>query len=269
MRASLASAAGGGPVPLARSTLAKVVGSDTPEYRLEEAIGAVPGQQLLDSLAAVVRAVPIPLGVDFAAIRLRAADREREFYLLAMEGGSPYEITRRALEPFPLAVIRSAFALGVAHSASRTMGLRWAGGRWLMLSDEPIGALLAGSRTERRPDSMQEKLFTQHAEHLSQRLKSVDRSTATLELHAASLAKDAVADPAGPPSPALEGLRPRERTILALYAEGLSAEDIAKMLFISPHTVRTHVKNAFRRLGIHSRNEAAELVHTDELARLV
>ena len=31
------------------------------------------------------------------------------------------------------------------------------------------------------------------------------------------------------------------------------------MLFISPHTVRTHVKNAFRRLGIHSRTEAAEL----------
>jgi DNA-binding CsgD family transcriptional regulator len=49
----------------------------------------------------------------------------------------------------------------------------------------------------------------------------------------------------------------------------LSAEAIGRMLFISPHTVRTHVKNAFRRLGVHSRDEAARLVHTDEVARIV
>jgi DNA-binding CsgD family transcriptional regulator len=41
------------------------------------------------------------------------------------------------------------------------------------------------------------------------------------------------------------------------------------VLIISPHTVRTHVKNAFRRLGVHSRAEAADLVHTDEVARVV
>ena len=52
-------------------------------------------------------------------------------------------------------------------------------------------------------------------------------------------------------------LRPRELTILALYSEGLSATEIADIFVISPHTVRTHVKNAYRRLGIHSREEAA------------
>jgi DNA-binding CsgD family transcriptional regulator len=49
----------------------------------------------------------------------------------------------------------------------------------------------------------------------------------------------------------------------------MSAEEIGRILFISPHTVRTHVKNAFRRLGIHSREEAAVLVHTDEIAGVV
>jgi DNA-binding CsgD family transcriptional regulator len=149
------------------------------------------------------------------------------------------------------------------------MGIRWSSGRWMTDGDEPIGVVLVGSRTERTPTREQEQLITQIVDGLATRLKPVDRSTESLELLAASLATDALADPGAQPIPALDGLRPRERTILGLYAEGLSAEEIAKMLFISPHTVRTHVKNAFRRLGIHSRNEAAELVHTDELARVL
>jgi DNA-binding CsgD family transcriptional regulator len=38
---------------------------------------------------------------------------------------------------------------------------------------------------------------------------------------------------------------------------------------ISPHTVRTHIKLAFRRLGIHSRAEAAELVRANQLTALL
>ena len=67
----------------------------------------------------------------------------------------------------------------------------------------------------------------------------------------------------------LEALRPRERMIVTLYAEGLAVDDIAQVLVISPHTVRTHVKNAFRRLGVHSRDEAARLVFADEVRRLL
>jgi DNA-binding CsgD family transcriptional regulator len=67
----------------------------------------------------------------------------------------------------------------------------------------------------------------------------------------------------------LDSLRPRERIIVALYAEGLSVDEIARLLVISPHTVRTHVKNAFRRLGVHSRDEAAKLVFADEVRGLL
>jgi DNA-binding CsgD family transcriptional regulator len=44
-------------------------------------------------------------------------------------------------------------------------------------------------------------------------------------------------------------LRPRELSILALYSEGLSTIEIADIFVISPHTVRTHVRNAYRRLA--------------------
>ena len=55
----------------------------------------------------------------------------------------------------------------------------------------------------------------------------------------------------------------------ALYSEGLSATEIADVFVISPHTVRTHVKNAYRRLGIHSREEAARVIHAERFLELV
>jgi DNA-binding NarL/FixJ family response regulator len=47
----------------------------------------------------------------------------------------------------------------------------------------------------------------------------------------------------------------RETEIVRLVAEGYSSKDIAKMLFLSPHTVHTHRKNILRKLGIGSTSE--------------
>jgi DNA-binding CsgD family transcriptional regulator len=241
----------------------------TPEDRLGAAIASVPGDNVFASLGEVARAMVVPLGVEAVAIRLRATDGERNFHLVAVDGAPPREVAQRAFEPYTLALLRSIMALGTAHSHSRALGFRWVGGRWLTYAEQPIGAVNSGSRTDRRPTENQDALFTAVAESLGPALKDVDRSTKTLGDLAATLAKDALAMPGDQPSPALDHLRPRERTILALYAEGLSAEEIARMLIISPHTVRTHVKNAFRRLGVHSRKEAADLVRRDEVARVV
>jgi DNA-binding CsgD family transcriptional regulator len=243
--------------------------TERPEKRLRDAVAAVPGESLGASLGEVARAMPVPLGFDVVGIRLRASDGPRDFHLLANEGTSPRETGRRALEPFSLSFLRSVFALGPSHSLASSFGMRAVSYRWLMDGDEPIGTLSAGNRTDRRPTEGQERLFTKTARELSARLLDVDRSTETLERASAALARDALADAASSPTRALEALRPRERTVVVLYTEGLSAEEIGRTLFISPHTVRTHVKNAFRRLGIHSREEAARLVHTDEVARLL
>jgi response regulator RpfG family c-di-GMP phosphodiesterase len=48
-------------------------------------------------------------------------------------------------------------------------------------------------------------------------------------------------------------LTPREREIVALLAEGLSGEEIAARLFLSPETVRTHIRNARERVGAKTR----------------
>ncbi|GAA4485266.1 response regulator transcription factor [Actinoallomurus oryzae] len=55
------------------------------------------------------------------------------------------------------------------------------------------------------------------------------------------------------PHPALDTLTDREREILALVAEGLSNEEIAARLVISPATARTHVSRAMVKLGARDR----------------
>lgn len=52
----------------------------------------------------------------------------------------------------------------------------------------------------------------------------------------------------------------REKQVLRLLAEGGDNRTIAWMLVISPHTVRTHTQNVLRKLGVHSRLEAAAFV---------
>jgi DNA-binding NarL/FixJ family response regulator len=52
----------------------------------------------------------------------------------------------------------------------------------------------------------------------------------------------------------------REREVLRLIAEGATAQQMARTLYLSPHTVRTHVQNVIEKLGVHSRVEAASMV---------
>src|SRR5271165_498863 len=48
-------------------------------------------------------------------------------------------------------------------------------------------------------------------------------------------------------------LTSREREIVTLIALGQDSAEIARMLHISPETVRTHVRNAMSKLGAHTR----------------
>jgi putative two-component system response regulator len=48
-------------------------------------------------------------------------------------------------------------------------------------------------------------------------------------------------------------LTPREREVVSLLAEGLNGQEIAETLFLSPETVRTHVRNAMDRVGARTR----------------
>jgi DNA-binding NarL/FixJ family response regulator len=55
------------------------------------------------------------------------------------------------------------------------------------------------------------------------------------------------------PHPGLRTLTEREREVVALVAEGLSNQEIAERLVISPATARTHVHRAMGKLYAHDR----------------
>jgi len=62
-------------------------------------------------------------------------------------------------------------------------------------------------------------------------------------------------------------LTPRERKVVGLIGDGLSNKAIAKILEISPHTVKSHVRNVMDKLALHSRLQiAAYLRRTDHEA---
>jgi len=61
------------------------------------------------------------------------------------------------------------------------------------------------------------------------------------------------------PSPRAD-LTGREREVLAHLAAGLTYRQIAQHLAVSEDTVRAHIRNLYRKLGVHSRT-AATLVH--------
>ena len=54
----------------------------------------------------------------------------------------------------------------------------------------------------------------------------------------------------------LRSLTQREREVLRLLADGNSNEEIGKQLFISPETVRTHVRKAMDKLDADTRTQA-------------
>ena len=73
-----------------------------------------------------------------------------------------------------------------------------------------------------------------------------------------------------PPSrPAPAGrLSPRELEVTALLARGLSGERIAEQLFLSPETVRTHIRNAMERMNAHTRAQLVALALEADLISL-
>lgn len=52
-------------------------------------------------------------------------------------------------------------------------------------------------------------------------------------------------------------LSAREKDVLQLIAKGLTNQEIAQRLFISPHTVKNHVSHIYQKIGMDDRTKVA------------
>ena len=70
-----------------------------------------------------------------------------------------------------------------------------------------------------------------------------------------------------PRHPALDTLTDREREVMVLVAEGLSNDEIAERLVVSPMTAKTHVSRAMTKLGARDRAQLVVFAYESGLVR--
>jgi DNA-binding NarL/FixJ family response regulator len=84
----------------------------------------------------------------------------------------------------------------------------------------------------------------------------------------AGASAEAAAAPAGavPGAPLPDGLTEREAEILRLIAQGLNNPEIAARLFVTSHTVKSHINRIFAKTGSRDRAAAIGYAHRHGLA---
>lgn len=90
---------------------------------------------------------------------------------------------------------------------------------------------------------------------LLEAVRTVARGEVYLPEQATALLLKQVRDASEANGPSLSELSPREREVLALTAEGFSASEIGKKLFISPKTVDTYRGRIMEKLQLNHRSE--------------
>ena len=57
----------------------------------------------------------------------------------------------------------------------------------------------------------------------------------------------------------------KENPDIKVVYEGISNDEIAERLYISPHTVKNHIKSVYLKLGIHEKSEFIQYAHNNNL----
>jgi LuxR family transcriptional regulator, maltose regulon positive regulatory protein len=173
-----------------------------------------------------------------AALRLAQDDPQAASAALApvLDGSAPVTLAIWLAQAFVLEAI-ARDALGDPAAAGR------AGERALDLA-EPEGAL--GSFLIHPAPGLLER----HARHRT--------AHASLLTEVRSLLAGRTPAPAAGPQRLLEPLRDSELRVLRYLPSDLTAPEIAAELYVSPNTVKTHMRSLYAKLGTHRRHEAVE-----------
>ncbi|MCW2816687.1 MAG: Two component response regulator containing a CheY-like receiver domain and an DNA-binding [Nocardioides sp.] len=184
----------------------------------------------------------------------------------AVDGAQAVELAVEHLPDVVLMDIRMPRVDGLEATARITADPRLAATKVVVLTtfelDEYVfGALRAGAAgfllKDVEPVALIEAVRLVHD---GQALLAPQVTMRLIEAYVASTAPVAVpAAPTPPDRTRLADLTPREREILALVGRGLSNQEIAAELVLSPLTAKTHVSRLFLKLGARDR---AQLVVT-------
>ena len=135
---------------------------------------------------------------------------------------------------------REYHALGLYADVHRVLGIEDSLHLWLSVPGEDVVRRI-GFSSSRRITRRDVRVLELLAPHLRQFYRRAAARRAT--------------------APRADGLTAREREILALVAEGKTNAEVALLLWISPHTVRTHLENTFDKLGVTTRAAAVAQVY--------
>jgi DNA-binding NarL/FixJ family response regulator len=97
--------------------------------------------------------------------------------------------------------------------------------------------------------------------YLSKTLAAGDLVAALEQVHAG---EEVISDPSGRSGSAdeldwpgrQEGITDRESEILALITQGKSNAEVARLTYLSPNTVKSYIRNTYRKIGVQSRSQA-------------
>jgi len=131
-----------------------------------------------------------------------------------------------------------------------------------------LAAVQAGARSYLTKDA--DRTHIAQALHAAAGGLTVFDPRAHAMLLAATAGPAAAAAAPGPaataePGPGPDGLTPREVEILRLIARGLTNPEIAAQLFLSNHTIKTHISRIFAKTGSRDRAAAIGYAHRHEI----
>ena len=98
-------------------------------------------------------------------------------------------------------------------------------------------------------------LKTVSADELADAIRSAHRGELTVAADASSVVLEAIT---APPSPGRD-LTERELEVLELLVQGMSNNDIASRLDVSPNTVKNHLRSIYSKLDVSTRTAATTL----------
>ncbi|MFI5728947.1 response regulator [Kribbella sp. NPDC051587] len=121
--------------------------------------------------------------------------------------------------------------------------------------DSVLSALRAGARGYLTKDADAESIG-----------RAIEAAAAGQSILDADVQRRLIEGAATAPKPVDTGLTPRELDVLRLIAEGLSNTEIARQLFVSEATVKTHINHLFAKANLRDRAQAVAYAYRLGLA---